>query len=346
MYKKHCYGYQCQNVVCLWLYSVYIFNNVICQYFYKLLEKNNIFEKVNQINMKRTLVFLFLTFSITFSFAQTINQVVKDDKGKEKLLGLTNKKGLLKAPFNEWYNKYHDAYLVNDKVVDKLKDSLNDYTIKVFFGSWCGDSKRELPKFYKVLEAANFPESQLEVIALDRTKEAYKQGPNGEEKGMQIHRVPTFIFYKDGKEVNRIVEYPQASLERDMLNITSGKRYSPNYVAANYLQYLFAEKSLDSLKTEQDKLFPRLAEFVDGSKELNTLGYVYLRAKQMDKALFVFDLNTKIFPYKYNVYDSLGEAYLEEENYNEALKNYNKVLELKPDDENALKIVEEIKSKL
>lgn len=301
---------------------------------------------INQIIMKRTITFLLLTFCITFSFAQTINQVVKDDKGKEKLLGLTNKEGLLKAPFSEWYNKYHDEYLVNDKVIDKLKDSLNNYTIKVFFGSWCGDSKRELPRFYKVLEAANFPENQLEVFALDRTKEAYKQAPNGEEKDMRVHRVPTFIFYKDGKEVNRIVEYPRATFEPDMLAITTDNKYSPNYVAANYLGGLLATKGVDSLQLEEKTLMPRLAEYVKGSRELNTLGYVYLRAKKIKEALYVFDLNTKIFPYKHNVYDSLGEAYLEENNFTEALKSYYKVLSLKPDDKNALKMVEEIKGKL
>ena len=296
--------------------------------------------------MKRTLAFLFLTFCITFSFAQTINQVVLDDKGKEKLLGLTSKEGLMKAPFNEWYSKYHDDYLLNDKVIEKLKDSLNDYKIKVFFGSWCGDSKRELPRFYKVLEASNFPENQLEVIAVDRTKVAYKQAPNGEEKDLNIHRVPTFIFYKEGKEVNRIVEYPRTTFERDMLAIITDNKHSPNYMVANYLGGLIATKGVDSLKLEEKVLLPRLAEFVKGSRELNTLGYVNLRSKKIKEALYIFDLNTKIFPYKYNVFDSLGEAYLEEENYTEALTNYNKVLELKPDDENTLKMVAEIKNKL
>ena len=63
----------------------------------------------------------------------------------------------------------------------------------------------------------------------------------------------------------------------------------------------------------------------------------------MEKALYVFDLNTKMFPKSANVFDSLGEAYYANKNYAEALKNYNKVLELKPKDKNALKMIEEIK---
>ena len=133
--------------------------------------------------MKRTSLILFFTLCYSFSFSQSINQVIKDEKGKEKLIGICNKEAFTQASFKEWYDKNHDAYLVNEKVVSKLKDSLNNYTIKAFFGSWCGDSKLELPRFYKILEAANFPENQLEVIAVDRTEEAYKQAPNHEEKG-------------------------------------------------------------------------------------------------------------------------------------------------------------------
>ncbi len=76
---------------------------------------------------------------------------------------------------------------------------------------------------------------------------------------------------------------------------------------------------------------------------MNTYGYSLLRSNQIEKALYIFDFNTKIFPYKYNVYDSLGEAYLETGNNKEALKNYYKVLSLKPDYENAVEMIEKIK---
>ena len=39
--------------------------------------------------------------------------------------------------------------------------------------------------------------AQLEFIALYVDDDRYKQGPNGEEKGKNIHRVPTFIFYEE-----------------------------------------------------------------------------------------------------------------------------------------------------
>ncbi|QRM88450.1 hypothetical protein FG167_04165 [Lacinutrix sp. WUR7] len=296
--------------------------------------------------MTRTIILLIAILSFSATFSQSLNQQVLDEKGNEMLLGTINKKGLQKAPFSEWFNKNQDDYAVNKKIANQLKDSLNNYTIKVFLGTWCGDSKKEVPHFYSVLETVNFPENQLEVIALDRKSEAYKQGPNGEEKGMNIHRVPTFIFYKNGKEANRIVEHPQETLERDMLKIVNGERYSSNYIAANYVQNLLASKTIDSLKIEEANLVSMLSEYVEGSRELNTLGYVYLRAKELDKAMYVFDLNTKIFPYKHNVYDSLAEAYFETKNYSEALKTYYKVLSIHPEDKNAPEMIAKITSEI
>jgi len=99
-------------------------------------------------------------------------------------------------------------------------------------GTWCGDSKREIPRFYKILETANYPIEQLTMVAVDHIEPNYKKSPGGEEKGLSIIKVPTFIFYKDGKEVNRIVESPIESLEKDIAAIISGKNYVPNYSQA------------------------------------------------------------------------------------------------------------------
>lgn len=293
--------------------------------------------------MKRTVLLLIILLNLHFGFSQTLNHLEIDENGNELLLGEINKKGFAKSPFNAWFSKNYDDYLVNKKVVKLLKNELNGYEIKVFLGTWCGDSKREVPNFYKVLDAANFPEDQLKVIAVDRTAEAYKQSPNGEEKGLNIHRVPTFIFYKEGKEVNRIVESPKETLERDIYKIVSNNKYTSNYMAVNYIDRLLHSKTVDNLKLEESVLVSKLAEYVKGSRELNTYGYVLLSSNQTEKALYVFDLNTKIFPYKLDTYDSLGEAYFKTKNSNEALKNYYKVLSFKPDDKNALKMIETIK---
>jgi hypothetical protein len=46
---------------------------------------------------------------------------------------------------------------------------------------------------------------------------------------LNIFKVPTFIFYKDGKEIGRYVEYARVSLEKDILKIVSGLPYKHSY---------------------------------------------------------------------------------------------------------------------
>ncbi|CAM1362051.1 tetratricopeptide repeat protein [Tenacibaculum xiamenense] len=293
--------------------------------------------------MIRTFLFLAL-WSSGLLLAQNKGSLVSDSKGKPMLLGKTDISVINTDNF-KWFKSNYDAYLVNDRVIAKIKDSLNKYNIKVFYGTWCGDSKRELPKFYKTIEQADFNMGNLEMIAVDRKEDAYKQSPNGEEKGLNIHRVPTFIFYKDGKEINRIVEFPKQDFERDILNIVSGQRYFSNYRIVGYLNKLLNENTVEELRPNIMQFAASFAEFTIGSRELNTYGYKLLRSNQIQKALFVFELNVKMYPYKPNVYDSMGEAYYTLNKFEEALENYDKVLELKPNDKNALAMIEKIKKK-
>lgn len=294
--------------------------------------------------MKRTITLFSLLFCLTTIYSQTYNQLVVDDKGNEKLLGKINREGLATNSFGKWFNKNLDNYNVDESLAKSLKDSLSNYKIKLFLGTWCGDSKREVPRFYKVLDLAQFSENQLEVVAVDRTPEAYKKSPTGEEKGLNIHKVPTMIFYKNGKEVNRIVERPKETIERDIYNIVVQKNYASNYMATNYLDGLFKQYDIKTILEMEAKLIPKLAEIAEGNRELNSLGYIKLRDKKYEEALFIFKMNTKLFPDKPNVYDSLGEAYFEAKNYNEALKNYYKVLSFVPNDKNAKKMVAEIEN--
>lgn len=294
--------------------------------------------------MKKLLINTFLLISFVVN-AQQINKTTQDAKGRPMLLGKTNKQAFVSKDFS-WFQTNYDKYIINDKVVNQLKGTLNNFTIKAFYGTWCGDSKREIPKFYKVIDKAGFNENNLEVIAVDRKPDAYKASPNGEEKGLNIHRVPTFIFYKNNKEVGRIVEYPKQDFERDILTIINGERYVPQYIVAESLNSLMRVKTLEELKKDEKKLMVSYVEFTKGSRELNTFGYKLLRSKEIEKALFVFQLNTKMYPYKYNVFDSLGEAYYTIKNYEQSLKSYDKVLELKPNDTNALEMIERIKKEM
>ena len=114
--------------------------------------------------------------------------------------------------------------------LETIKPLLDGVRIKIFMGTWCSDSQREIPRFFKLLDALKYPTDKVTLIAVDRQKTT----PENFEKGLNIERVPTFVFYRDASdadtnELGRIVEYPMESLQDDMIKILSGVPYRHAY---------------------------------------------------------------------------------------------------------------------
>ncbi|MFK7812554.1 MAG: alpha/beta fold hydrolase [Maribacter sp.] len=77
--------------------------------------------------------------------------------------------------------------------------------------------------------------------------------------------------------------------------------------------------------------------------DLNTLGYSFLGNGELEKALEVFKLTTILFPDSFNAYDSYGEALLKAEKKEEAIEMYEKSIELNPENENGLRVLQQMK---
>lgn len=82
-----------------------------------------------------------------------------------------------------------------------------------------------------------------------------------------------------------------------------------------------------------------------GEFEMNLLGYRYLQEGKTKDAIELFKLNTIAYPDSWNVFDSLGEAYLKDGQIDLAVINYEKSLELDPNNQNARNVLKEIKEK-
>ena len=141
------------------------------------------------------------------------------------LIGIANKESFLQEPFNNWFTPNYEDYKTNKSVIEQLKPLLKGVTIKAFMGTWCGDSQEQTPIFYKILDEVGFNYNNLEFVALDRAKST----PNNLQEGFNIIRVPTFIFYKEEKEIGRFVEYPIETVEADILKIVRGTPYKHSY---------------------------------------------------------------------------------------------------------------------
>lgn len=137
------------------------------------------------------------------------------------LVNTFEKSDLLKEPFVSWYSVNYDEYTPDPEIIAQIKPLWKGVTIKAFMGSWCRDSKREVPRFYKVLEQSGFKMKNLTFVGVNRQMKS----PENQQEGLNIQRVPTFIFYKNGKEIGRYVEYPVDFLEKDILKILQEKGY-------------------------------------------------------------------------------------------------------------------------
>ena len=79
-------------------------------------------------------------------------------------------------------------------------------------------------------------------------------------------------------------------------------------------------------------------------REMNGLGYRYLENGKMHEAIELFKLNTIAYPDSWNVYDSLGEAYLKDGQKDLALKYYEESVKLNSVNTAAQQIIKELKA--
>ena len=282
--------------------------------------------------MKTLLLFITNLFFLTSLSSQSYI----DKKGKQQLWGKVNIEELTKGDFKEWYDKNLEDFETN--LTKKDGKLFKEVKVKVFIGTWCGDTKYLLPKFVKCWESMGLDMEDLDIIALHREDKLYKQGPDNETAGLNIHRVPTFIFEKDGEEMGRIVERTVFDLDRDIKAISLGHAYEERYQAVAILNEYFLEVDQDSLleKSTLNKAYRKVRREVSSSSELNTYAYVLLTEKKSKQAEFVFKLNRYLFPYNPRSRDSYGEILYENGKLEESKLEYLEVLRLKPDSNNAI----------
>ncbi len=73
------------------------------------------------------------------------------------------------------------------------------------------------------------------------------------------------------------------------------------------------------------------------------LGYRLLGMKKVKEAIEIFKLNVEAYPQSANVYDSLGEAYMINGDKKLAIRNYQRVVKLNPQNNNAVEILKKLR---
>ena len=139
------------------------------------------------------------------------NPTVIFDDGNH--FGLLSKSLIIDHDSYTWFPKQYDAYQPNLNEFDSA--NLKQISIKIFMGTWCHDSKREVPRLYKILDELYYDYENFEIIGLTKDKKGYFQ----DYATFGITNTPTIIFYRNDMEIGRIIEEPKGSLEDQMARI-------------------------------------------------------------------------------------------------------------------------------
>jgi len=78
-------------------------------------------------------------------------------------------------------------------------------------------------------------------------------------------------------------------------------------------------------------------------QRLNVEGYMRLQSGRVDEAIALFELNVRAYPGSWNTYDSLAEGYMTRGDSALAISNYERSLELNPNNTGARQRIEEMR---
>jgi thiol-disulfide isomerase/thioredoxin len=172
--------------------------------------------------MRSVFIFLLVILPLRWGFAQD------GPSSQEYVLGWVTPDSLCRACPE--FQPIPVAYQPAERALQLLRSYNEPATVLIFFGSWCSDSKREVPKFYATLDRAANKNFSAKLFGLDRSK----KDAAGFAEAFGITHVPTFIFLRGNRafsgngnsfieqtkgELGRITETPTISLEQDWADI-------------------------------------------------------------------------------------------------------------------------------
>jgi hypothetical protein len=99
--------------------------------------------------------------------------------------------------------------------VQAIAAEWRDVRVLMILGTWCNDSKRDVPRFFKIFDQAGLKLDKVTMVAVDRSK----KDAEGLTETHQIQRVPTFVFFRGEREIGRVTEKPVTTLENDIAGI-------------------------------------------------------------------------------------------------------------------------------
>jgi thiol-disulfide isomerase/thioredoxin len=152
--------------------------------------------------------FLTLLFSISATtglFAQAQYEASQDEKHPEVKVvrGLVNKYLIQNDTAFKWYSQSQGYYNPDTATLNAFERAKGKYQFVIFGGTWCEDTQFILPKFFKLQEKSGLSDDAITLFGVNRAKTSL----GNITRAFNITLVPTIIVMKDGKEIDRVVEY-------------------------------------------------------------------------------------------------------------------------------------------
>ena len=173
--------------------------------------------------MKQVIITALVILSVQMASAQT--EVILEANGTKIVKGFLTKQELATDSSFMWFAENQKGYTPNQNALQLLRANKDSVNIVAFGGTWCGDTKYILPKFFVLADAAGLSPDRITLIGVDRSKKTIQHL----SEAFGITNVPTLIVMKNGKEVGRVVEYGHTGLfDKDLAEILGKKQNESN----------------------------------------------------------------------------------------------------------------------
>jgi len=143
----------------------------------------------------------------------------------------------------------------------------------------------------------------------------------------------------------REITYRLSDISLGLTNILNSKPYDlPKRSIAEALFSAVRQKGIEAALS-QYRVLSRDKTYYLSESEFNSIGYLLKdRENKIKEAIEIFKLNTEANPQSSNAYDSLGEAYMLNGDKELAITNYQKSVELNPQNTNGVEMLRKLRS--
>jgi tetratricopeptide (TPR) repeat protein len=234
--------------------------------------------------------------------------------------------GLIKSKVDERGKLFTIISRHTFSAAQNLVNELEKYTNTIFVGEPTGENVN----FYGDSTPITLPNSALVV----RTSTLWWQNLDPRDRrrwtGPQIAAELTSTDYLTNNDpaLKAILNYtPKKELTEQLMD------------AVNSNDLLLVGKRFREFKNDPANTYLNI------EATMNTFGYRLMGMSKLDAAIEIFKLNTEAYPNSSNVWDSLGEAYMNKGEKELAIKNYEKSLELDPSNANAVQMLKRLREK-